>query len=188
MAAVQPPQVELPSPQAELPPPKIEEPAPARKPEPPPAVVEVPSATEAIARPKSKGYKPMNMKLDATDPPSVPAPRIPSSTVPLVFGCLGIVAGVLLPLTSLIRHDKIQVTFALLAWAILAPFAPFAWFSAQRYADQCRALGFSPAPSAHTGKQLGMVACFLIVFEFSALAVFVVVQILAGKITCPLWK
>jgi hypothetical protein len=108
--------------------------------------------------------------------------------VPLVFGALGLAAAALLPLTSLIRHDKIQVTFALLAWAILAPFAPFAWFTAQQYADQCRSLGFIPDGAANTGKVLGRVATFLIVFEFSALAVFLVIQILSGKVVCPLWK
>src|SRR6185369_1918391 len=169
VVAVEPP------PKVELPPPKIEEPAP------PPPVVEAPRASEVIDRFKSKGYKPMNMKLDATDPTSLPAPAIPSSMVPLVFGVLGVVASVLLPSTALIQHNKIQVTFAVLAWAILAPFAPFAWLTAQRYADQCRSLGFSPAPAANTGKLLGMAACFLTVFEFSGLAVFIVVQILAGR-------
>ena len=130
----------------------------------------------------------MNMKPEATDSTSQPAPAIPSSTVPLVFGVLGIVASVLLPSTALVQHNKILVTFAVLAWAILVQFAPFAWFSAQRYADRCRALGFTPSPSAHTGKMLGMIACFLTVIQFGALAVFFVVQILAGKVVCPLWK
>lgn len=180
-AAVEPPKVEVP-------PPIIEQPPPERMPEPPPAVVQTPVAHEAIARLKSRGSKPMNMKLDATDAVSAPAPAIPSSMVPLVFGALGLIASVLLPLTWFVQHDKIKMTFAVLAWAILAPFAPFAWLTAQRYADQCRTLGFVPAPAANTGKLLGMIACFLTVFEFSGLAVFIVVQILAGKIVCPLWK
>jgi hypothetical protein len=76
----------------------------------------------------------------------------------------------------------------LLAWSILAPFAPFAWFAGQRYLDQCRALGFVPAGGADTGKALGKIATFLIVFEFSALAIFIAVQSLSGKIVCPLWQ
>ena len=169
-----PKEVPIEPPKLELPPPKIEEPPPERRPEPPPAPrpERIPVPRPAVAR----------MEVAA------PAPQIPSATVPLVFGCLGLVAGFLLPLTALVRHDKVMTTFALLAWAILETFAPFAWFTAQRYADQCRALGFSPAPAAHTGKVLGMAACFMIVFEFSALAVFVVFQILSGKVVCPLWK
>ena len=125
------------------------------------------------------------MKREAV---AAPAPRIPSSTVPVVFGSLGLVAAVLLPLSTLARHDKVVVTLSLLAWAILAPFAPFAWLAGQRYAHHCRALNFTPAPAARTGKLMGIAASFLIVFEFSALAVFVAVQILSGKLVCPLWK
>lgn len=157
--------VEAPKPEPP-PPPKIEAPAPEKAPEPPSKPERTPALRPAVA----------------------PAPRIPSSTVPLVFGVLGLVAGVLLPLTTAVRHDKVLVTLSLLAWAILAPFAPFGWLTAQRYLDQCRALGFTPAPAAQTGKVLGLLASFLSVFEFSALAVFVAVQILSGKVVCPLWK
>ena len=69
-------------------------------------------------------------------------------------------------------------------WAV----APFAWFAGQRYADQCRALGFAPASAANTGKILGMLASFLLVFEISAFSVFVAIQALSGKVVCPLWK
>ena len=120
--------------------------------------------------------------------PATLAPSIPSSIVPLVFGCMGLAASLLLPLTWVAQHSKTQVTFAVFAWALLAPFAPFAWLTALRYADKCRELGFAPAPAANTGKVLGMIACFLTVFEFSGLALYIVVQIVAGKITCPLWK
>jgi hypothetical protein len=159
----------------ELPPPKVEEPAPAKKPEPLP-----PARPERIAPPRLAAAA----RVEVT----APAPAIPSAMVPLVFGVLGLIAALLLPLTWLVQQDKIKVTFAVLAWALLAPLSPFAWLTAERYADKCRALGFAPAPSASTGKILGMVACFLTVFEFSGLAVFIVVQIIAGKITCPLWK
>jgi hypothetical protein len=186
----EPPKAEAPAPAPEPPkeipvdppkpepPPKIETPAAEKAPEPPPPVPPPPPKPERPAlRPAAR-----------VDPPAAPAPRIPSSTVPLVFGVLGLVAGILLPLSTMVRHDKVLVTLSLLAWAILAPFAPFGWMSAQRYVDQCRSLGFVPASEARTGKVLGMLACFLIVFEFSALAVFVAVQILSGKLVCPLWK
>lgn len=169
----EPPKEELAKPEPP-PPPKIEkpEPLPPVAPPPPPAKIERPAL-----RPAAR-----------VEVPGAPAPQIPSSTVPLVFGALGLLAGVLLPLTSAVRHDKVLVTLSLLAWAILAPFAPFGWMTAQRYIDQCRALGFVPASAAQTGKVLGMLASFLLVFEFSALAVFVAVQILSGKVVCPLWK
>ena len=130
----------------------------------------------------------MNMKLDSTDAVSAPAPHIPSAMVPLVFGALGLIAAVLLPSTAMVQHNKILVTFSVLAWAILVQFAPFAWFTAQRYADRCRALGFAPSSSANLGKLLGMAACFLTAVQFGALGIFLVVQILSGKIVCPLWK
>lgn len=194
-----PPSVEAPQPTAEARPP--EEPAKAEVPPPPPPepskpelpkIEESPSPPpkpERVAPPResaSEGRRPV--VAARMEPPGAPAPRIPSATVPLVFGALGLVSAGLLPATWFIQHNKILTTFAVLAWAILAPFAPFAWLTAQRYADQCRSLGFSPAPAANTGKLLGMAACFLTVFEFSGLAVFIVVQILAGRIHCPLWK
>lgn len=173
-----PKEVPVDPPKPELPPPKIEAPAPEKAPEPPPPVPPPPPKPERPAlRPAARA-----------DAPAAPAPKIPSSTVPLVFGVLGLLAGILLPLTTMVRQDKVLVTLSLLAWAILAPFAPFGWMSAQRYVDQCRSLGFVPASEAQTGKVLGMLASFLIVFEFSALAVFVAVQILSGKVVCPLWK
>jgi hypothetical protein len=118
----------------------------------------------------------------------VPAPQIPSATVPLVFGGLGALACAMLPLIATLRHDRVQEILALLAFAILAPFAPFAWFSGQRYVDRCLAQGFAPASAARSGKVLGMLASFLLVFEFSALSIFIVVQGLSGKLVCPLWK
>jgi len=98
------------------------------------------------------------------------------------------VACALLPLISVFRHDRVLEILALLGWAILAPFAPFGWFAGQRYADQCRALGFSPATAAQSGKVLGTLATFILVFEVSALAILIVVQGLSGKFSCPLWK
>ena len=197
-APEEPPKVEAPPPpeaprpeppKVEPPPPKVEEPVVEKKPEHSP-VPSVARADEAIAVVKAKGYKPMTSKETpiVRSEPTAPAPQIPSSTVPLVFGALGLGSAALLPATWFVQHNKILTTFAVLAWAILAPFAPFAWLTAQRYADQCRSLGFSPAPAAGTGKLLGMAACFLTVFEFSGLAVFIVVQILNGRIVCPLWK
>lgn len=176
----EPPKVEAPPPPAPEPP-KEEPPQP---PPPPPKVV----APEPPPPPPPKPERPPLRPAARVDVAATPAPQIPSSTVPLVFGALGLIAGVLLPLTTAVRQDKVMVTLSLLAWAILAPFAPFGWMSAQRYVDQCRALGFVPASAAQTGKVLGMLASFLLVFEFAALAVFVAVQILSGKVVCPLWK
>ena len=179
---------EPPAPRPEPPPVRLEPPAPRPEPAPPPPRPERHAPSFAPSRENTSEGKPRPAAARMDPPPTVPAPRIPSATVPMVFGWLGLIAGVLLPLTMLVRHDKIQVTLALLAWAILAPFAPSAWFSAQRYVDECRSLGFMPAPGAQTGKVLGMLATSLIVLEFSALAIFVAFQILQGKVTCPLWK
>ncbi len=152
------------------PPPAPEPPPPPPKPEP----VPLPPPVRPVAKPEPVA--------------SAPAPRIPSATVPLVFGALGLAACLLLPGIGALSHHRVVVILSLLAWSILAPFAPFAWFSGQRYLDQCRSLGFVPASSAATGKTLGKLATFVIVFEFSALAIFIAVQSLAGRIVCPLWK
>jgi len=162
------------------PPPVVEAPPPEPKPLPPPPPKEEP----AVERPhRLPALRPV-AKAEAT----APAPQIPSATVPLVFGALGVAACMLLPLVGMVQNDRVLVILSLLAWSILAPFAPFAWFTGQRYIDQCLALGFGPAPSARTGVLLGRLATFVIVFEFSALAIFVAVQALSGKIVCPLWK
>lgn len=153
------------------PPPVVHVPPPA--PEPPPPPPKLPPI-RPIAKPETVA--------------TAPAPQIPSATVPPVFGALGVAACALLPGIVTLRNDRVAVILSLLAWSILAPFAPFAWFAGQRYLDQCRALGFVPATSAATGKTLGKIATFVIVFEFSALAVFIAVQSLSGKIVCPLWK
>jgi len=164
---------------APAPAPAAVEKPPAPPPEPPPPP---PKAEPAPLPP------PMRPVAKPAPVATAPAPQIPSATVPLVFGALGFVACLLLPGIGALSHDRVFVILSLLAWAILAPFAPFAWFTGQRYLDQCRSLGFVPVPSAATGKTIGKVATFLIVFEFSAIAVVVAVQSLSGKIVCPLWK
>jgi hypothetical protein len=116
------------------------------------------------------------------------APQIPSATVPIVFGVLGVLACVGLPLLGELRHDRVLGVLALLGWAVTAPFGPFAWFTGQRYADRCHALGFRPSSLASTGKFLGMVTSFVLTLEFSALAIFIAVQILSGRGPEPVWK
>ena len=164
--------------------------APAVEKPPPPPVVQAPPPPpppppEPAPLPPAPPMRPVAKPAPAA---SAPAPQIPSATVPFVFGTLGVVACLLLPGIGALSHDRVLVILLLLAWAVLAPFAPFAWFSGQRYLDQCRALGFVPVGGAETGKTLGKLATFLIVFEFSALAIFIAVQSLSGKIVCPLWK
>lgn len=185
-------------PAAEIPPPPAPEPAPVKA-EPPPS--SAPSAGGAPEGKPSAKPEPEPVpelppcpepkpppRLAPTVEPSTPAPLIPSATVPMVFGILGVAACAVLPLIGLFRNDRVLVILALLAWAILAPFAPAAWLAGQRYLDRCRSLGFSPAASAGTGKLLGKLATFLLVLEMSALSVFVAVQTLSGRIVCPLWK
>lgn len=191
--AAEPKPAEEPAPAAvavETPPP-----APVAAP-PPPPVVEAPPAEpltpppiERMPEPPPRPHRAPALRPVARDAePTAPAPQIPSATVPLVFGALGLAACLLLPAVGAFQKDRALMILALLAWSILAPFAPFAWSTGQRYLDACRSLGFGPAASARTGKLLGMAATFLIVFEFAALAVFVAVQSLQGKIVCPLWK
>lgn len=203
-----------PPPAAELPPPaEVKEAAPVvpdpvpevKLPTPveaPPTPAAVPPAEEPKELPRPIDLKPPppppppERKPERKPPPrlvpevepTTPPPMIPSATVPLVFGLLGIVSGLLLPALGLVQKDRVVVILALLGWAILVPFAPFAWFAGQRYLDRCRALGFAPDAAARTGKALGRLATFLLIFEFSALAVFVAIQALSGKIVCPLWK
>ncbi|HVR85098.1 MAG TPA: hypothetical protein VMU54_12350 [Planctomycetota bacterium] len=116
------------------------------------------------------------------------APQIPSAMVPLVFGILGALACVGLPLLAPLRHDRVLGVLALLSWAVTAPFGPFAWFTGQRYADRCHALGYRPAALAGTGKFLGMLTSFLLTLEFSALSIFIAVHILSGRGPEQLWK
>jgi hypothetical protein len=159
----------------------VETPAPPPPPPPekPPAIPEPPPRPERAAALRT---------VPRIDAATAPAPRIPSAIVPVVFGALGIAACAMLPLIVALLRDRVTSVLALLAFAILSPFAPFAWLAGQRYVDQCRALGFAPASAARTGKILGMLASFVLVFEISALAIFVVVQGLSGKAVCPLWK
>ena len=158
-------------------------------PEPPPAPPLVPEKAarvpQGVHAPERSAAPRMLPRMDA---PTAPAPRIPSSIVPLVFGVLGLVAGAIPPLIAALLRNRVAEILALLAFAILSPFAPFAWLAAQRYVDQCRLLGFAPASAAQSGKILGMLASFLLVFEISALSVFIVVEGLSGKLSCPLWK
>jgi len=153
--------------------------APPPAPEKPPPVPEAPPRPERAASPRPAA---------AVPPATAPAPRIPSAVVPLVFAGLGTLACAILPGTAILRHDRVAVVLALLSFAVLSPFAPFAWLAGQRYADRCRALGFAPASAAHSGKILGVLASFLLVFEISALSVFIAIQGLSGKVVCPLWK
>ncbi len=189
-----------PPPESKEPPPVVppETPAPAPEPKEIPAAAAAPARVEVPAPPPAPekpaplpeaAPRPERVRLvPKVDAPTAPAPRIPSAIVPIVFAGLGIVACAILPLVAALLRDRVTEILALLAFAILSPFAPFAWLAGQRYADQCRALGFAPAAAAHTGKILGMLASFILVFEISALAIFVVVQGLSGKAVCPLWK
>jgi hypothetical protein len=152
---------------------------------PPPALEKPTSVSEPPPRPERAPAPRLVPRVEAAP---APAPRIPSSVVPVVFAGLGIAACAILPLIATLLRDRVTEILALLALAILSPFAPFAWLAGQRYADRCRALGFSPSSAAHTGKILGMLASFLLVFELSTLSIVVAVLGLSGRPLCPLWK
>jgi hypothetical protein len=175
-----------PAPPADAAPAKVEASAPPAAPEKPPPVSEAPQPERAAPPRPATGRLAAVLPLpsDAT----APAPRIPSAVVPLVFAGLGTLACAILPGTAILRHDRVAEILALLSFAVLSPFAPFAWLAGQRYSDRCRALGFAPASAARTGKILGVLASFLLVFEISALSVWIAVQGLSGKVVCPLWK
>lgn len=159
--------------------------SPALPPTPPPVKEAPPPIPRAATRPERASTPRL---ISRSDSATMPAPPIPSAITPLIFAGLGVLACAVLPGITALRHHRVWEILAMLSFAVLSPFAPFGWLAGQRYADQCRVLGFVPAPASRTGKILGMLATFLLVFEVSALSIFVVVQGLSGKVVCPLWK
>jgi hypothetical protein len=112
----------------------------------------------------------------------VPAPQVPSATVPLVFGWLGIASCGLFALAVLADGHRVAGILAPLAVSLLMPFAPFAWFAGRRHEDRCRELGFEPSRAALAGRTLGRVSTFLLIFETAALACAVAVLRISGKL------
>lgn len=170
-----------PLPPAEASTPSPAGPAPAAPPSPPPAA---PAPERAAISSGVAARKPLvRLEPKKEDPTGAAplAPKIPSATVPLVFGLLGLVACLGMILLVQVRHDRVLGVLVLLGWAVLAPFGPFAWFAGQRHLDRCRELGFRAAATACAGKILGMAAVFLLTFELSALAIYMAVQLLSGK-------
>jgi hypothetical protein len=136
--------------------------------EPPPSAVEKP-----VERPSVE---------NRPDPVMLPpAPLVPSSTVPLVFGLLGFAACVVLPIAMLPESSRVVGILSDLGAAILLPFAPLAWFAGHRYEERCFKLGFNPARSGRSGRLLGMVVTILITLEGSVVAFIAALQRISAR-------
>jgi len=183
------------------------EPAPAPVPEESPvAVAEATPIPPPPSDPPAevKGEPVTEVKLDDTPPPEPrveppppkvearpkpppapvlpPAPRIPSATLPVVFAALGFVAFLIVPAAVYLHTDRVGGILTLLAYGVLAPFAPLAWLRARRYEERCRAMGFEPAWAGRTGRVVGCVATFMVVAEAALVAIALAVLHLAGKL------
>ena len=101
--------------------------------------------------------------------PAPPAPALPSSTVPLVFGLLGLAAAALLGATAFGAWPRIPHALMSLAAAILLPFAPFAWWTGLRYERRCETLGFRPAATGRLGRLIGLTVTLILAAEGSVL-------------------
>jgi len=163
---------------------------PLRIPEPPPPVAETrpagPDPSPAPGTPASpRAEAPARTAPERPRPdPSIlpPAPRVPSSIAPLVFGLLGLAAWVLLPVAAIVEMGRIAAILGHLAGAILLPFAPLAWFAGRRYEDRCVDLGFQPAALGRAGRMLGMTVTILISLEGSVLSFLAAYRLIsAGK-------
>jgi hypothetical protein len=158
-------------------------------PVPPPRVPETPPEMKAEPAPEGKEEAPRlpAPAAEATPeparpaPPLPPAPHLPSATVPVVFGWLGIAAFLLVPLAIYAHDHRVVGILALLAYGVVAPFAPFAWWSGRRYEDRCRAMGFQPARAGRTGRLLGTLGTFVLVAQAALLALLAAVLHLAGR-------
>ncbi len=114
--------------------------------------------------------------------PLAPAPHLPSSTVPFAFGWIGVAAFLLLLACVYAEENRLVGTVGYIAFALLAPFAPFAWFLGQRYADACDELGCAPALQARLGRILGIIGTFVLIFQAAVAALLVAVLRIAQKL------
>jgi hypothetical protein len=143
--------------------------------EPAPVLEAKPAAAEIVVAPVPRpepGLSRLSPGEERPDPSTLPpAPRVPSAKAPVIFALLGLAACALLPVVILLQLNRIADIMALLAVAILLPFAPLAWSLGRRYEDRCIDLGFRPAASGRTGRLLGMAVTFLLAAVASGLAV-----------------
>jgi hypothetical protein len=151
-------------------------------PEPVPAAI-LETKPVVLEPPPAPGLKPLPPDLRKPDPSRLPpAPRVPSSSMPIIFGLLGLAACAILPVAAFMQLDRIVSIMAYLAGAILLPFAPLAWFAGRRYEDRCIDLGFHPASAGRAGRILGMTVTILISLEGSILAFLAAIRLIsAGK-------
>lgn len=156
-APAPPPVVEAPPPPPPPPPPPEPKPAPEPEPKAEPA---------PVPKPEPK--------------PVPPAPLLPSASVPLVFGLLGLGAAAILPLSAVVAWSRVAYGLLLLAAAVLLPFAPFAWWTGLHYERRCAELGFRPAPSGRLGRLCGLLVTLLLAAEGSALLFLAALRRLQG--------
>lgn len=161
------------------------EPTPVKleAPPPPPPPVEAPLPAPVLESKPAPRLVPLDPAEKRPDPSTLPAaPQVPSATLPVVLGLLGLAACALLPVAVFVPLGRILTIMAYLAGAILLPFAPVAWLAGRRYEDRCIDLGFKPAPPGRAGRLLGMAVTILISLEGSVLAFVAAIRLIsAGK-------
>lgn len=100
------------------------------------------------------------------DPATLPpAPRVPSSKVPVTFALLGLAAAALLPAAMYASMNRILTLLAYLVGGILIPYGPLAWWTGRRYEERCIDLGYKPASSGRLGRLLGTSVTMLLAIE-----------------------
>jgi len=145
--------------------------------------VDVASLAGRVSGPRGSGGPPVAAaETDSSAPPSrlatsgpdVPFParwEIPP-TLPLALGLTALaVCGILPPAVRLSG----QPILALLACVLLAPLPPMAWITGLKYENRCRERSVPPEGMATAGKYLGVIATFLLLFEFAVFAILVIV-------------
>lgn len=108
-------------------------------------------------------------RVDSVRVAVVPS-RLPSPHVPLGFALLGAAAAALLPTGAWSSLDRVSSVLVFLGVAVLAPFAPLAWWSGARCVASCRALNVRPPAAGSVGFGLGLGITILLALEGSTLA------------------
>jgi hypothetical protein len=97
-----------------------------------------------------------------------------------VFAFLGLAAAALLPAGAWAVGERTASILVFLGVALLAPFAPLAWWTGGRYVERCDALGFRPFGAARAGRGMGVAVTLLLAAEGSVLAFLQALQRLHG--------
>ena len=143
----------------------------------------VPEKAAAPAAPPVPGLTPLapgeRKPNRATLPP---APRVPSSKLPVLLALLGVLACIVLPMAVFMELGRILSIMAYLAGSLLLPLAPISWYLGRRYEDRCIDLGYKPANFGKVGRVMGMTVTILISLEGSVLAFLAALRLISGKL------